>query len=55
MHTKQVPLSILSLHDVCREGGKPQLVHTAAGRILLLRVSLLSEMETSAGKVFVYL
>jgi hypothetical protein len=52
MHTKQVPLSILSLHDVSREAGEPQLVHTAAGRILLLRVSMLSGMETSAGKVF---
>jgi hypothetical protein len=54
MHTKQVPLSILSLHDVCREGGEPQFVHAAAGRILLLCVSMLSGMETSAGKVFAY-
>lgn len=37
---------------VCREAGEPQLVHTAAGLILLQRVSMLSGMETSAGKVF---
>jgi len=55
MHTKQVPLPILSLYYVCRGRGEPQLVHTVAGRILLLRVSLLSGMETSVRKVFVCL
>jgi hypothetical protein len=45
----------LSLYDVCRGRGEPQFVHTAAWRILLLHVSLLSGKQTSAGKVFVYL
>ena len=51
---RSLPLPILSLYDVCCGRGETQLVHKTPVRILLLRVSFLSGMDTSAGKVFVY-